>query len=83
MSNVISQDICRRVDGSTNFDRYRAGATALRRQAMRDGRRLRTACAGLLTIVGVLAMVLVIAAGPMPASRGIASMAQTEAPQTW
>jgi hypothetical protein len=84
MSDVIRQDICSRVDGSTNFDRYRAGtATALRRQAMNDSTKLRTVCAGLLIIAGLLAVIFVVTAGPMPASRGAASMTQTEAPQTW
>jgi hypothetical protein len=83
MTNVISHDSQLPAGGSIEFDRHRAGATALRRRAMRDGKTLRTACAGLLTAIGAFAIVVVIAAAPTPASRGVASMAQTEAPQVW
>jgi hypothetical protein len=82
MSKLIIQDNCAN-DSAVDFGRYRMGATALRRQAMQDGKRLRTACAGLLTIACAFALVLVVMAAPSPASRGLASMAQTEAPQIW
>ena len=83
MTSAINRHIRRHPDGSIDFDVYRTGAIALRRKAMRDGKTLRNACAGLLTLASALAVVLLIAAAPMPASRGLPSMAQTEAPHIW
>lgn len=83
MTTKITTNIGRDADGSIHLDDYCAGATALRRQAIRDGKTLRTACAGLLTLVGALAVVVLIAAAPTPASRGFASVTQTQTPQTW
>ena len=82
MSNTISHDTRRGADLS-DFDFYRTSATALRRQAIRDGKTLRTIRAGLLTAAGVLGLVFLLATAPAPASRGLSSMAQTEAPQVW
>jgi hypothetical protein len=66
--------------GDRALDSYRTG---LRRLAMRDSRTLRAVRAGVLTLAGVLGLVFLAATAPTPASRGVASMAQTEAPQTW
>ena len=59
-----TETICRHPDGSIDFDFYRAGATALRRQALRDSRVLRRGWLGTFAVAGALAWVTVIAAMP-------------------
>ena len=78
-TQVISQDIRRHPDSSIDFDFYRTRAIALRRQALRDASTLRSACAGVLTIVGALAVVFLVAAAPARAPNGSAAVAQTNA----
>jgi hypothetical protein len=51
-----AQDIRRHPDGSIDIDFYRAGTTALRRQAMRDAWKLRRATAAVLVTLGVVAV---------------------------
>jgi hypothetical protein len=83
MTSTISHNARRHADGTIDLDFYRAGATALRRRSMHDGKTLRAAGAGVLALAGAVALVILVAAGPMPASRGIASVAQTETAQIW
>jgi hypothetical protein len=70
----IDQDIRRDPGGSIDFDFYRVRATALRSQAMRDGRTIRAACAGVLTIVGALTVIALIAnpVVPTPSASAVA-----------
>jgi hypothetical protein len=82
-TQVISQDIRRHPDSSIDFDFYRTRATALRRQALRDATTLRSACAGVLTIVGALAVVFLVAAAPMRAPNGHVAVVQTNAAPIW
>ncbi len=82
-TEVTSQDIRRHHDRSIDFDSYRTRATALRGQAMRDAATLRSACAGVLTMVGALAVVFLVAAAPMRAPNGHAAVAQTGAASIW
>jgi hypothetical protein len=76
-TQTSSQDVRRRADGSIDFDFYRVRATALRRQAMRDGFTLRSACAGVLTMLGALAVFLHVAAAPTGAPNGHAAVMQS------
>ena len=69
--------------GACDFDSYRTSATALRRQAMRDGKTIRAVRAALMTLFSVLCLAVLVATAPTPASRGHAAMAQTEAAQLW
>lgn len=71
--------IRRHPENSTDFDFYRTRATALRRQAMQDAATLKSACAGVLTMVGALAIFFLVAAAPMRAPNGHAAVAQTNA----
>ncbi len=59
-----TNDIRRRANGSIDLDFYRAGATALRGQAMRDASKLRNALAGILAMAGILGIVTVLASIP-------------------
>ncbi len=52
----------RHPNGSIDIDFYRVGATALRRQAMRDGAMLRKAFAGALVTMCVLGLAVGLAA---------------------
>ena len=65
----------RHPNGSIDFDFYRAGATALRRQAMRDGATLRKALAGALVTMSVLGLVIGFAAPPRQASHAVTAAA--------
>jgi hypothetical protein len=59
----------RRHPGSFNkFDHYRASLTAQRGQATRDAASLKSAWAGFLATVGVLAVALLAATAPRRAS---------------
>ena len=82
-TQAISQDIRRHPGSFIDFDFYRARATMLRGQAMRDAFTLRSACAGFLTMVGALAVVFLVAAAPMRAPNGHAAVAQTNAAPIW
>jgi hypothetical protein len=80
---TIPHDTHGRIDGLIDIDRYRANATAMRRQALRDGKVLRTACAGVLAMTAAMAVALLIAAAPTPAARGLPSIAQIDTPHIW
>lgn len=54
----------RQPDGSIDFDAYRSEFTALRRQAMRDGATLKAAFKFTLLTIGVLGLVVALAATP-------------------
>jgi hypothetical protein len=82
-TQATGQDIRRYPDSSIDFDFYRTRATALRGQAMRDAATLRSACAGVLTMVGALVVVFLVAAAPMLAQNGHAAVAQTSAASIW
>jgi hypothetical protein len=82
-TQAISQDIRRHPGSFIDFDFYRTRATALRRQALRDATTLRSACAGVLTIVGALAVVFLVAAAPMRAPNGHVAVVQTNAAPIW
>lgn len=73
-------NIRRLPDGAIDLDFYRAGATALRRQAMQDSARLRAGCAGMLGLVATLAVTVVTMAQPMQAPGGSVAVAQTDVP---
>ena len=57
----------RHPDGSIDF--YRANATALRGQAMRDNRTLRVAFVGAVVMVGAIGFALVVPSAPMLGDR--------------
>jgi hypothetical protein len=65
-------------DGSIDFDFYRAGATALRRQAMQDGKVLRKMSGAMLTFACVIGVVTLIAS---TASRDIGVITASAASQ--
>jgi hypothetical protein len=65
-------------DGSIDFDFYRAGATALRRQAMQDGKVLRRMSGAVLTFACALGLVTLMAS---TASRNVGVTAASAAPQ--
>jgi hypothetical protein len=77
-----SHTIRRHPDGSIDFAFYRAGATALRRQAMRDAATLRTAWMGGLAMAGVLAVTVMLAATPMATPKDPLAVAQAGVSQT-
>ena len=78
-TRAIRQDISRRPDLSIDFDLYLTRATALRRQAMRDGATLKSACVGIVAMVGVLALATFFAAAATRAPSTHAAVAQTHA----
>ena len=55
-----THDIRRHPDGSIDFDFYRASATVLRGEAMRDNRSLRMASAGTAVMAGAIGFALVV-----------------------
>ena len=63
----------RHPDGSFDFDFYRASATALRGQAMRNNRTLRVASVGAVVMVGAIGFALVVPSAPALGDR-IAAM---------
>jgi hypothetical protein len=73
-------DIRRHFDGSIDLDFYRKGATALRRQAMREAKTMRHAGAGLLAMVGMLCVAVVFMATPPSTPNGLVAVAQIIAP---
>jgi hypothetical protein len=77
MTQEIKQDVRRHPDSCIDFDFNRTRATALRDQAKRDTSTLKAAFAFVLTMLGALAVALLIAAAPIRASSGQAAMAQT------
>ena len=56
----MTDEFRRHPDGSIDFDFYRARATTLRRQAMRDAFTLRTGSAGALVMAGALGCAVVV-----------------------
>jgi len=66
----------RHPNGAIDLDFYRAGATALRRQAMRDASTVRKAFAGALVTMGVLGLAVGVAALP----RSVPTVTATAAP---
>lgn len=68
-----NHDIRRHPDGSIDFDFYRANATALRGQAMRDNRSLRMASAGNVVMAGAIGFALVVPSASVPGERVAAS----------
>jgi hypothetical protein len=83
MTKTIHHEVRRHADGSIDFDFYRKGATALRRQAMREAGMLKAVRAGLVAMAATLGVVVLIAASSTPAPRGVAATVQTAAPQIW
>ena len=75
-AHAFSQDVRRHADGSIDFDFYRMRAIALRRQAMRESFTLSSACAGVLTMLGTLAVFFHVAAAPMGVPNDLAGVAQ-------
>lgn len=73
------QTIRRQTDGSIDFDFYRAEATALRRQAMRDARTVRTAGLAVAVQAAVVGLVLSLAVPAWLAARPQASDADIRA----
>ncbi len=76
-----SQDIRRHPGGSIAFDFYRARATALRGQAMRDAATLKAALAGTLTMTAMLVIVMLVAAAPARTPDSHAAITQPKAVQ--
>jgi anti-sigma factor RsiW len=58
---TTTDTVRRHPDGSIDFDFYRASATALRRQAMQDGKVLRKMSGAMLTLACVIGVVTLIA----------------------
>jgi hypothetical protein len=78
-AQAFSQDVRRHTDGSIDFDFYRTRAIALRGEAMRNVGTLRSACAGILAMLGLLAVFFHVAAAPTGAPNGLAAVAQANA----
>ncbi len=75
-ARAFSQDVRRHADGSIDFDFCRIRAIGRHRQAMRDGFTLNSACAGVLTMLGALAVFFHVAAALIGAPNGLAAVAQ-------
>ena len=73
----MTETIHRRSDGAIDLDFYRAGATAQRRQAMRDSRSLKIAAAGMLVMAGAVGFAIVIPSTPSPGDRIAAAFSST------
>ena len=65
----------RHPNGSIDLDFYRVGATALRRQAMRDAATLRKALVGALVTMSVLGVVVGLAAPPRQGAHTVTAAA--------
>ena len=83
MTKTIHHAARRHADGSIDYDFYRKGAIALRRQAMREAGMLKAVRAGLVALAATLGAVVLIASSSTPAPRGLAATVQTAAPQVW
>ena len=83
MTNDIRHDVRLHNDGSIDFDFYRRGAAALRRQALREAATLKTVRTALLAMAATFGVVMLLAASSTPAPRGLAATVQTAAPQAW
>jgi hypothetical protein len=73
-----SHDIRRHPDGAIDLDFYRAGATALYRQAMQDSARSRAGCAAMLGMAAALAVTVMTVTQPMQAPGGPVAVAQAD-----
>jgi hypothetical protein len=76
---TIRQDIRQLRADSIDFDFYRTQATALRGQAMRNAATQKFALAGIVAIVGVLAVGFLAAAVNVRAANNHAALTQTRA----
>ena len=72
-----THDVRRHPDGSIDFDFYRASATALRGQAMRDNRALRAASAGAVVMAGAIGFALVVPSAPSLGDRFAATFSSS------
>ena len=76
---IIRQHIRRDHGSFVDIDFYRARAIALRREAMRDFRTVRATSAGLLMVLGVLAIVALTTSPAMPNGGEVAAVRSSHA----
>jgi hypothetical protein len=72
---TTTDTVRRHPDGSIDFDFYRAGATALRRQAMEDAFKLKSAARLMALSAAALAVATLIAWAPGSGSKPVATAA--------